>query len=670
MKKQIPLRYLHYLQGQAPDVDQPPGVTLRAVAVGALLSFGIGVGLPYSNMIIKGGLLGHNFSTPAALFSFFLFVGIINVIFGLVRRQWELYRGELATVYIMAMLATSIPTVGFSERLLPVLAGFRYYATPENKWAETFVEQLPNWLVPTDRAAIQGFYEGLPDGVPWGAWVEPLCYWLILILAVYWVTMCIMILLRRQWMDRERLLYPLVQVPLALMQEDGGYSRLKPFFHNKVMWMGFALPLLLGSFHSMHAYFPEWPQLSTYGGQGPMTMQMTLFHSPVIVMLNFGLVGFAYLLSRDVAAGVWLFFLLANFQRTLFRTFGFHSDEVLSRFANLSTPFLAHQAMGAMIVLVMAGLWASREHLRDVARKVRGGGGETIDDSTELLPYRAAVLGLAVGLIVISAWLWSSGVPLWVVPVFLFAVFVVFVALTRAVVEGGVAFLRTPLTPADFVISGLGTSVIGTSGVVGLGLTYIWAANLRLFFMPCFANALKIAEEIGERKRRLLWAIAIAVVLALAGSIWTVMHLSYKYGGVNLHHFWFIGVPRNAGNYLQQLLAVPRQPSVSGWVFTGIGAAAMGAFTLARSYFLWWPIHPLGFAISTFYIMNYVWFSVFVSWLAKTLTLRLGGPKYYRASRPFFLGLIMGQVFVTGLWLVIDHFTGMMDNQPIGGSFV
>jgi hypothetical protein len=148
------------------------------------------------------------------------------------------------------------------------------------------------------------------------------------------------------------------------------------------------------------------------------------------------------------------------------------------------------------------------------------------------------------------------------------------------------------------------------------------------------------------------------------------MHLSYKFGGVNLHHFWFIGVPRNAGNYLQQLLAEPRQPSASGWIFTGIGAAAMSAFILARSYFLWWPVHPLGFAISTFYIMNYVWFSVFVSWLLKTLILRLGGPTHYRASRPFFLGLIMGQVFVTGLWLVIDHFTGMMDNQPIGGSFV
>jgi hypothetical protein len=59
-----------------------------------------------------------------------------------------------------------------------------------------------------------------------------------------------------------------------------------------------------------------------------------------------------------------------------------------------------------------------------------------------------------------------------------------------------------------------------------------------------------------------------------------------------------------------------------------------------------------------------------VAWAAKVVVLQFGGLALYHASRPFFLGLIMGQVFVTGFWLVIDHFTGMMGNQPIGGSFV
>jgi hypothetical protein len=672
VNKEVPPEYLRHLhRRESEDAHQGlSGVTVRAVVVGALLSLGIGLSLPYSNMIIKGGLLAHNFSAPAAIFSFFIFVGFINVGLGLLKRAWELDRAELATVYIMALLATSVPTIGFSENLLPIIAGYRYYASLENRWAETFVPKLPDWLVPTDGEAIRGFYEGHPGGVPWAAWIEPLIYWCVFMLAVYWVSICILVILRKQWMDREKLPYPLVQVPLALIEDDERHALVKAFFRNKVMWLGFAIPFLVGSFNALHAYFPEWPQLSSYAGQGPLSTTFNLLGTTqVIIMLNFGLVGFAYLLSRDVAFGMWLFFLIASVQRSLFQTLGIRSDETLSRFAGQSGPYLAHQAMGAMIVLVLSGVWASREHLRQVVRKALGRD-DAIDDRGELLSYRTAVLGLLGGLLVIGMWLWQSGLPLWVVPVFLFAVFVVFVALTRAVVEGGAAVIRTPLTPADFVVSALGTSALGTSGVISLGLTYVWAANLRIFFMPCLANALKIAEQVGERKRPLFWAILAAILLSLVASIWSVLSLSYAYGGVNLHRFWFLGVPTNAGNYIHRMLAYPSDVSTSGWLFTGFGALVMGGLIRARTYFLWWPLHPLGFAICTFHIMSYVWFSVFIAWAAKGVVLRFGGLALYLSSRPFFLGLIMGQIFVTGLWLVIDHFTGMVGNQPIGGSFV
>ena len=70
-----------------------------------------------------------------------------------------------------------------------------------------------------------------------------------------------------------------------------------------------------------------------------------------------------------------------------------------------------------------------------------------------------------------GAWLWQSGFPLWVVPVFLFGMTAIFIAITRAVAEGGISVIRTPLTPADFVISGLGTSALGASGLTGLAFT-------------------------------------------------------------------------------------------------------------------------------------------------------------------------------------------------------
>ena len=257
-----------------------------------------------------------------------------------------------------------------------------------------------------------------------------------------------------------------------------------------------------------------------------------------------------------------------------------------------------------------------------------------------------------------GVWLWQSGFPPWVVPIFLFAVLVIFTAITRAVVEGGISVLRTPLTPADFVVSGLGTGALGASGLTGLAFTYVWSANIRIFFMPCYANALKLAEELRGSRRNLLWAVALSVAVTIIGSVWSIMTLSYKYGGVNLNSFWFKSVPQNAFSYIAPLFAHPTLTSWTGWGFTGLGAGLMALLTYIRYRFVWWPLHPLGFATGTFYIMNWVWFSIFVAWVLKIVILKYGGSAGYARTRPFFLGLIMGQTFVAGIWLVIDYFTG------------
>ena len=634
------------------------GVSPRALLVGSILALMIGTLTPYTNMIINGTLMAHNFSTPAALFLFFVFLLFVNVLLGLLQPRLALDRAELAVVYIMAMLATAIPTVGFTENLLPIIAGLYYYATPENKWEELIHPHVPEWLAPQDLRAVRHFYEGLPEGmsVPWDAWVEPLFYWCLFMGSLYWVSICAMVILRRQWVANEKLIYPLVQVPLEMIQDDEKRSLLKPFFRNRVMWAGFAIPFCIGMVNALHNYYEFLPQIVLVG-------DTHLFRSTTYLRfdLNMALVGFAYLLNRDVALGFWVFFLLSIVQRGIFNILGVQSTENLSRFANLVGPYMAHQAMGAMIVLVLSGLWMARGHLGGVVRKALRND-PSIDDGDEVLSYRTALGGLLIGLAIMCTWLWKSGFPLWVVPVFLFAMLVVFMAVTRTVVEGGISFIRSPLTPADFVISGLGTPALGTTGLIGVAFTYVWAANIRILFLPCFANALKLAEEIRGRRRALLWAALLAIFITMAGSIWSVMNLSYTYGGINLHVFWFVFVPQKAFTYIAPKFADPVLADLAGWGFTALGAALMGILTYVRYRFVWWPVHPLGFATGTFYIMNWVWFSVFLAWLSKSIILQYGGSAGYTRTRPFFLGLILGQVFVAGLWLVIDYFTGMTGN--------
>lgn len=622
------------------------------------MSLFVGGAVPYSNMVIKGTVLAHNFSTPAALFLFFLFVALVNPLLRVVHPALVLERTELAVVYIMTMVATSIPTIGFSEYVLPIIAGLYYYATPENRWAELIQPHVPRWIAPTDIDAVRYFYEGLPEGVgiPWDAWVVPLSWWCLFILTLFWVSACSMVILRRQWMEHEKLLYPLVQVPLELIEGVDRNRTWSTFLRSPMMWIGFGLPFAIGVLNGLNAYYEFIPKIETF-------VEFDLFRETtrLRIDLNLALVGFGYLLSRDVAFGFWMFFLLATIERGVFNVLGVHSTETLSRFFNNSGAQMAHQAMGAMIVLVVSGLWMGRHHLRGVLAKAFNGR-DPADDSDEIMGYRTAVLGMLGGAVVLAGWLWKSGLPFWGVVAIMGSATVIYLALSRAVVEGGISVLRSPIIPADVTISGLGTSILGASGLAGVVFTFVWAANLRVFFMACFANALKIVHTIPGGRRRLSLAVVLAVLLSMGSSLWLILTMAYTYGGINLHFFFFVFVPQSAFNFVAPKFSAPVPVNWEGWGFTAIGAALMSAFTYMRYRYLWWPLHPLGFATGTFFIMNWLWFSLFVAWLFKTVILKYGGSALYLSTRPFFLGLILGQVVIAGLWLIIDRITGMTGN--------
>jgi hypothetical protein len=79
---------------------------------------------------------------------------------------------------------------------------------------------------------------------------------------------------------------------------------------------------------------------------------------------------------------------------------------------------------------------------------------------------------------------------------------------------------------------------------------------------------------------------------------------------------------------------------------------------VARSRFLWFPFHPLGYLVSVSYPMTSMWFSIFFGWLCKGLIMRFGGGDSYRRTRPAFLGLVLGDVVMMVLWLLVDGWQG------------
>jgi len=632
--------------------------TWRAFLAGSLGALAIGMGTQYGVMMIHGSYMAIDFSTAGAIFLFFVMVAIINVALGKVNIRFALTSPELKTVYIMMTVACAIPTMGLTAQLLPILTAPFYYALPENSWAEVLQPHIKPWLVPQGQRQIKYFYESSPaweGGVPWGIWLKPLLIWGIFLLALYFVMICITVILRKQWIDRERLVFPLAQLPLEMVKDEGN-SPVKPFLKNGVMWIGFGIPFLFGSMKGLHHYFPAVPSMELAHSTPIFRRSMGLSFR-----LSFPMIGFFYLVHLDAAFSLWFFNLLSLVVRGMMHIFGITMRESLGIYGTPS-PIFAHQGMGAMITLVLAGMWIGRGHLKDVVKKafIKD---PSIDDSGEILSYRTAVWGTLIGLIVMTVWLTMSGIPLIVVPMFLFGAILLFVGLTRVVSESGMAEAVASTISSSFVVSGIGTAPLGPGGLTAMSLTYVWAADLRTFVMASSANSLKIIEGESGRKRPLFWAMMLAIVITMVSSTWVLLKLAYTYGGLNCNDWFFGGGAKAPYNFFVSKILNPSEPNALGWYITAGGAVGMFLLMFMRSRFLWWPFHPVGFAIGPIWIMDRIWFTVFLAWLIKSIVVRYGGLKLFQKLRPLFLGLILGQFTCNGTWILIDAIAGGRGNR-------
>ena len=637
--------------------------TPKALLLGCLCTFFVAAGDSYGVFYLRGSYMTLGTSTVGALFLLFFLAGLINPLLKWVHPRAGLNRGELLLIYIMMVMASPLP-VFFAGRFIGTILTPFYFATPENDWHTLIQPHLADWLQPRDLAVMGPFYEGLEQGrsIPWADWLPIFLRWAPLVWALFLAMIAAMAILRKQWNDYERLTYPLVQVPMALAEQDAGGERMAPFFKNPVMWVGFAVPAVWGTLHGLHNYFPETVPIAT--NVDPIHFILPIFDnlSELQFKFRFNILGFFYFLKTEIAFSLWFFNLFANALRTTFAVLGVTSSEMLGGGHSIIDPILVHQSMGGMLVLFLFGLFAARKHLRAVWRKALWGEPK-VDDSGEILSYRMAGLVLLGSSAVVVAWLALAGLPVWIALAFLFAAAALFVGFTRLIAEGGLSDGSVPVGSAAIVVSAVGSSAIGAQGLVVLATTYFWTTG-RSFAMTSAANSLKLGEGLGGSKRPLFWTMLLAMAIGMASSMWVVMELGYSYGALNLK---IPGGQHGFYEYAAGLIRTPSAPHLGGWINTGIGAGAMLLLMLARWYYVWWPLHPLGYPIGPTVIMDHLWFDMFLAWLIKVAVLRYGGVALYRRTRPFFMGMIAGHIVPGGLFLFVDHATGMVGNVIFWG---
>ena len=645
--------------------DQTSGLTWRSLILGLIQVLIVCPGACYAIWVLGSSEITWSFFPIGVGFPFLCFI-FFNILLKSVRRSWALRPAELITMAVMGLVVTGIPIfmVGF---VLSIPTTPHYFASAENQWDQYILPYLPEWLMPSNAGlAMTWFFEGLPLGepVPWetllDAWVMPLFWWLSFVWTLYFVCFTLVVILRKQWIERERLTFPLMEVPQALVADADGPSRVPAIMRNKLFWIGVSIPLFIVLWNMVGFFYHFFPKIPW-----SYPVQIARGFPTVNVNLYFPIIGFTYFVNLNVSFSIWFFYIVTLLEEGIFNRFGLGVTEADAFVWGL--PSTSWQCWGAFVVMVLWGLWMARDHLRDVFRKAWNSR-YPVDDSRELLPYRVAVVGLIAGVVYMLAWLHRAGMSYPVAVFFLTCVLIAYLGITRLVIQAGVYYLTTPVVGQAMTMVTLGTSTIGPHGLVALALSYSFFSDVQSIFMPSAAHAAKLHDAMRMSRRGLCLAVGLALLVGFIAAISFIIYMGYEQGASNFSS-WFFRVSSGAGvRSFDDALAKIKTPvdvHFQKLTFFGSGGLVMIFLTFMQYRFPWWPLHPIGLAVGAIWMIRNQAVAIFISWLAKSVIMRFGGIDLYRKAVPFFIGLILGHFLGVGISFIVDMILFSGNGHPI-----
>ncbi len=650
--------------GPAALAPQPQtALRARTLIAGAVAAALTAVLVTQAEIVLSTVRIGYLQFPPAALAMLLIAVGINRGIKRLTSR-FGFTSGDLLVIYCMALVAAMVSSHGVVQKLVPLLVIPKYYADSQNGWHALYDPRIPKVLVPYDPAnpgkqsVAEDYYHTLPPGasVPWGAWATPLLAWSVLIALVLFSFLCLTAILRRQWVDNERLAFPLAQLPLEIAGDADGSS----FFHSRLLWAGVAVPVVVFGMKALHLVQPTIPDiplqwsLSDYVSQPPWNTAAQF----VVFVVSFAAIGFFFLLPTDILFSIWFFFLLTRLEVAI----GTSYNVDLPGMPQFPLPlFAGYQAMGAYLVLAAAFVWSARAHLRMVwaaALGRRAVDGVPIDDRDEFLPYRVAVWGLLASIVGAAAWLWWAGMSPWLALVELgVGIFVIGLVMARSTAEAGMLMTETTFRPVNIYQLFAPMHTLGPANLTLLVFfDSLFLRDQRGLLLCGFLDSARIAGGTQVRRRSFAGALVLGIIVAFVVAVSLNVSLPYHIGALKMDGWMEQGNSRYTFNDTSAFAAAPPPESGAAWqrpTFFGMGVVVTIVLTVMRSLFFWWPLHPLGYALAGSWSTVQFWFPCFIAWGLKSLTLRYGGAGQYTKVRPLFLGLVIGEFAMAVLSVIL-----------------
>lgn len=621
-------------------------VTLRSICISCALMPILALWVVEAELI---WYTGH--STAISLFyhvTIVIFIlGLLNLLVKKKKPHWALTPPELLTIYMMLSIAATFCSHDMIQILIPMLTFPAYNANPQNRWDEIIMPFIKDWSIVIDREAIIGCATGNATIYKLSiflAWLKPLLFWGFFLFVMTMGLLFLNVIFRYPWTERERLSFPVIQIPIILS------TALSNLIRSKLFWFAFTITALIdiiNGLNFLHPAIPSIPVIDIFLFGDYFVERPWDSIGFVSVSIYPFCIGLAYFLPTDLIFSCWFFYIFYKLQMVVGSTLGVTE---LPGF-----PFPAEQGAGGYFAVAFLTLWLARKHLRAVFKKIIGRPSGA-DDSMEPVRYRTA----AIGFLVCMAILVFCGYKLGGTLLMMFSFFVIFFLYSIAI-----ARIRAELGPPahDLHFQGpevmlhnaVGTRAAGEGNIAAFSLFYWFNRAYRAHFSAHSMEGFKIAQQTRIHSKSIMKAIMIAVIVGIICAFWAMLHATYIHG--------YSGKPAGDAfscetwNRMAGWLSAPQKPNYGATSAVGFGFFFSLLLGFLRAKFTWWVWHPVGYAISSSWSMDRLWACLFITWLIKGVITRYGGAPAYRKALPFFVGLTLGEFVVGSFWNIYGAIT-------------
>jgi hypothetical protein len=497
--------------------------------------------------------------------------------------------------------------------------------------------------------------------VDWIAWAPNILFWTLYMYTFFFFTSSFMLLLRRRWIDIERVPFPHVLATngtLDVVKGEQVKTRdMRPYI------MGFILGAAIEVEILLTFLFPWWPDIFGYRVN---TSAVGCWCLPAGGSLMDSIVHWGrftkdplapavlYLAPLDILFSFTFFTIVMILLDQVAYVFGFHTGiltmgggcrDIYTDALYWTPPFYwAWLSLGGILAMAIMVLWHSRHYLAETFQSALQG--KTSEG--EVFSYRNIYIMIVLSAIVLMCYQIFSGITIAIALVGLGVTFLQTITDTYALGIAGSPFVHEKAVWMSWPLhliwpqppSNYSTEWIMAHGFLVCGWNVV--PNGIVNGAHTTMSTMKMCQLTGVDTRNVFLTLTLSMIVVVPIMLVTRLWIYYLlgtsrvtvWGTCGMDTMWDSSIDRYAS-------AGPTSTLFEGML---VGAIITVALSLLRARFVWMPLNPLGFPMATAVGISWwgSWNAFVFAWVAKYITLRVGGSKLYENYGIPFVGGFLG----------------------------